>query len=400
MIKLDATPLVVDPPLEATCLKSDDALGQYGDAWLQLAQKVKDATLFMWPAFFDAWRQTLAQGVVSEVIVVHRGVQLVGVLPIMRECVWRGPAFVPRIDYASFDRDLSPGGWRIFATRQVSSVVSWRATALRPTLLADPAHFGTVIGAITRALAGMDAVDQIVLPVRENVAGAWMDGLAATGLRPWCHHLKRQVLTLNHVRPFDEIVARQNRDFRKNVRRARVRAAEAGLEYTLHLGHDQVLPQMECLARLAAESWKGQGGRPDNKAIPYQGAQQRFFEHLIADRKSGMTPVLVIGAAHGHTVAALLCMQNGRNLTGLLIFRNELHAAASPGLLGVGALIDYASAEGLLTVDLNATQDWLRFIADSSHQLVNVAAFRPTRRGRFYDVIARARRGEHSDAVI
>jgi CelD/BcsL family acetyltransferase involved in cellulose biosynthesis len=66
-------------------------------------------------------------------------------------------------------------------------------------------------------------------------------------------------------------------------------------------------------------------------------------------------------------------------------------------LMGMGRLIDYAMAQGLQTFDLNATQDWLRHIADSSHMLVNVAAFRPTLRGRIYDVIARGRRGR--DAI-
>jgi hypothetical protein len=64
----------------------------------------------------------------------------------------------------------------------------------------------------------------------------------------------------------------------------------------------------------------------------------------------------------------------------------------------MGCLIDYAVAQGLRTFDLNATQDWLRHIADSHHMLVNVCAFRPTLRGRVYEVIARRRRGS-SDAI-
>jgi hypothetical protein len=396
MSRLDAV-FVTDQPLVAACLDADTALALHGSGWLRLAQTVGESTFFMWPAVFDAWRQVLAQGVVPRVIVVLRGAQVVGVLPLMQATVRRGPAFVPRIDYGPFDRDLSPGGMRAFAVRQVSSIVSWRALALRPALLCADADRGVVIEAVTQVLADMDGVDQIVLPVRDGEEAVWMAGFQAAGLHPWLHALQRKVLTVNQVRPFDDIVAAQSRDFRKNVRRARAHAAEVGLTYAIHVGHDAVLPQMESMAQLAAQSWKGVGGRADNTAIPYAGAQQRFFERVFGDRASGMTPVLLTGAVAGQPVIASLCMQHGQTLTGLLTFRNDQHAAASPGLMGMGCLIDYAVAQGLQAFDLNATQDWLRHIADSSHMLVNVCAFRPTLRGRVYDMIARRRRG--SDAI-
>lgn len=399
MTRTDAAiPHQIQGPLQAACLDADTAVALHGDAWKRLAQATDQSTFFMWPAVFDAWRHELASDVTANVIVVQRGTQMMGVLPVMQATVWRGPAFVPRIDYAPGDRDLAPGGMRAFPVRQVSSVVSWRATALRPTLLCAPLDRVGVIGAVTRVLATLRGVDQIVMPVHAAEDALWMEGFQQAGLAPWCHQLQRQVLTLEKVRPFDDLVAGQSANFRKNVRRARTAAADAGLAFTLYEGHDAVLTKLDAFARLADESWKATG-TTEKTGIPYAGLQRNFFERVFRDRASGMTPVLAMGAVDGQHVAAALCMQQGSKLMGLLTFRNDLHPTASPGLLGMAILVDYAAARGLQTFDLNATQDWMRHISDSSHMLVNVAAFRPTWRGRLYDIIARTRRRAHPDAA-
>lgn len=373
------------------------AIAGYGDAWRRLAEAVGCATLFMWPAIFDAWQHELSAGVSAEVLLVHYGTRLVGVLPLMRAIVRRGPAFVPRIDYAPFDRDLAPPALRPFPVRQVSSVVSWRATSLRPTLLCLEEDRASVIDAVTAALAGLRGVDQIVLPVRAEDAALWHQGLRRARLSPWTHDLQRKVLTLEALRPFDHIVADQNRNFRKNVARARAAAGEAGLVWSIHDGFDQVLPHLSTIARVAGESWKGKG-LGDRMAIPYAGPQQRFFERLLQDRQSGLSPLLGIGSRQDEPVCVALCKRHGESLTGLLMFRNELHPEASPGLLLLGAVIDHAVRQGIRRLDLNTTQDWMRHVADTSHQIVNVVAFRPTLPGRAWQIIARARRGSVSAA--
>lgn len=367
------------------------AIARFGDAWRRLAETVGTATLFMWPAVFDAWQHELAQGVSAEVLLVHSGARLIGVLPLMRARVQRGPSFVPRIDYAPYDRDLVPPSLRPFPVRQVSSMVSWRATSLRPTLLSAPEDREDVIDAIAVALAELRGVDEIVLPVDARDASAWLQALRRAGLSPWVHDLQRKVLTLEELRPFDDILAAQGRNFRRNVARARVAAAQAGLTWTIRDGPEQVLPHLDGIARVAGESWKGKG-HGSRTAIPYAGLQQRFFERLLRDRQSGLSPLLGIGERAGEKVCIALCQRHGESLTGLLLFRNDLYPDASPGLLLLAAVIDHAASQGLRRLDLNATQDWLRHIADSSHSLVNVVAFRPTLRGRIWDLIARARR--------
>lgn len=372
-------------------LGADDALQRHGAAWRGLAQRL-DAMFFKWPAVYDAWRLTCSEGAEPGVLLAWKEGRLVGVLPVMQARMRRGPGFVPHIDYGPFDSALVPGGRRLFPVRQVSSVVSWRATWLRPSLLAEPALRGAVIRALTRHLAGLAQIDQIVLPVREEEQAVWLDALRAAGLAPWVHQLRRKVLTLEQLAPFDTIVAGQNKRYRQNVRRARAAAAEAGIRLETRVGWQQVAPKMDALSELAAESWKGQGAADGRVVIPFDARQRAFFERALSAGESGIEPVLSLGTTRDGVVSALLSARHGETLTALLTFRNDRYPKASAGLLAIGAGIDWGAEQGLRRFDLNSTQDWTRHLSDSSHMLVNVCAFLPTLRGRAYDLIARTRR--------
>lgn len=372
-------------------LDADAALQRHGADWRDLAQRL-DAMFFKWPAVFDAWCATCSDGAEPGVLLAWKERQLVGVLPVMRARMRRGPGFVPRIDYGPFDSALVPGGRRVFPVRQISSVVSWRATWLRPSLLAEPALRGVVIRALSRHLAGQAGIDQIVLPVRAEEQAVWMDGLRAAGLAPWVHQLRRKVLTLEQLAPFDTIVAGQNKRYRQNVRRARAAAAEAGIRFETRVGWQQVAPEMDALSQLAAESWKGQGAADGRVVIPFDEHQRAFFEQALSAGEAGIEPVLSLGMTRDGIVSALLSARHGETLTALLTFRNDRYPKASAGLLAIGTGIDWGAEQGLRRFDLNSTQDWTRHLSDSSHMLVNVCAFRPTVRGRAYDMIARMRR--------
>jgi CelD/BcsL family acetyltransferase involved in cellulose biosynthesis len=200
------------------------------------------------------------------------------------------------------------------------------------------------------------------------------------------------VLTLEHVRPAEEILRDQSANFRRNVRRARAAADASGLAFRILEGRRAVLPHRELVARLAAESWKGRPEESDRVAIPYEGAQRRFVEALLAAGDSGLEPVLCLGEIAGEPVQVLLSFRHRATLTALLIFRRDIPAAASAGHLALLTLVDWCLQAGVRRLDLNATQDWLRHLSDSRHRLLNVATFRPTPRGRLYDLIARWRR--------
>lgn len=378
--------------LRVDSVAPDEARPELLAAWRDLAAEVADATVFMWPFAFLAWRRTLGEGVPTEILVARRGERLAGVLPVMRTNVWRGPAFVPRIDYGPFDRDLAGGGRRPFPVRQISSVASWRAACLRPTLLCRPQDRAEVAHAVALRLGRAPGVDQIVLPVRDGEEAPWLDGLQEAGLRPWVHRLGRQVLTLEHVRPIDDILRDQSANFRRNIRRARAAADAAGLAFRVLVGRDHVRSNMDLLARLAAESWKGKSDA-GRIAIPYAGGQQSFFQALLAEPDPGIQPVLCLGETGDGPQFAALTIRHGETLSGLLTFRRESLDAASPGLLGKATLVDWCAANGVTRFDLNTTQDWLRHLSDTTHELVNVVAFRRTPAGLLYEPVARWRRG-------
>lgn len=384
-------------PLTAQRLGADEAFARHGTAWRRLALAAPRATFFMLPSVFRAWHRTLSAGVAADVIVVCDGAELVGVLPVMAARVRRGPAFIPRIDYGPADRIFAPGGKRPFPIRQLSPVLSWQATSIRPLLLCHPDRHTAVSAAIAPLLARAAGIDQIVVPVREGAGQHdWCAALSGAGLKPWVHTLERQVLTVEHARPFDAIVADQNSNFRKNIRRARAASEQAGIGYTMHVGRDAVRARLGMFAQLAAQSWKEAPQAPGQIAIPYRGPQQRFFEALLDDREAEFLPALCVAETAAGPIAAVLSAVHGPTQTMLVIFRNDQFPKASPGHLIIGTLIDWAVARGVERIDLNATQDWLRHVADSHHVLSNVAAFRPTARGRLYSglrVLARRLRG-------
>lgn len=375
-----------------TCtLESDAELISFEADWRRLAAAVPEATCFMWPAYFQAWRRTLADGTRPAVLATYNGAELRAVLAIMQGVVWRGPSCDSRIDYGPGDSDLVPQRWRRpLRLRQLSSVVSWRATCIRPSLLCRRDDLELAVRSMAGALLRQPRWDVIVLPVAAGRDGTlWRNAFFAHGVQPILHHLGRKVLTIDPLRSFDAIVAEQSRHFRQNVRRARAAAGREGLQLALVEGHEAVTGELRTLARIASASWK-HGGRVG--ALGYEGAQQRFFETLLADRSSGLTPVLSIATLAGEPTAILLALRHGATATTMLTFRDERTGATSPGLLMLGQLIDWAAEQGLARFDLNSTQDWLRHLANRRTLLENLVIFGPTLAGRAGAAISDLRR--------
>lgn len=368
------------------------ALQRHGAAWRALAARAEDATAAMHPAFVAAWDGVIAGPGVGSVILVHRGEALIGALAVMAEKVRRGPAMTPRIDYAAYDADLTPGTRRLFPVRQIASMVSWRAAAIRPATLCEAVDREAVCGAVARYLAGITRTDLIVLPVHEGrEAELWLAAFRAAGMAPRIQRLHRNVLTLEAPDTFETIVAGQSRNFRRNVRRAREAAASGGLRFTLHEGWDAVRPCLADFAALAGRSWKAGEGHATRIAIPFEGAQRAFLERLAEDADPHLMPVLVMGHVAGGLVVAQFYLAHGGTLTAFLTFHDGSLPLASPGLLAIEPALDRAVARGLQRFDLNATQDWLRYLSDTSRTICNMLCFGPTLRGRLYRRIAQVR---------
>ena len=379
--------------LQASMLEPGEALERFGQAWEELSLNSDASTCFTMPGYFRHWWRVLSKGVETRVLVVTEGEHLLGVLPLVRAHVWRGPSCAPRVDYLPSDRPLAPRGYRFVPLRQLSTVASWPAVCLRPTLAVREPDRAAVAAAAAAAMTAQEDVDVIVLPVEEGPdAKAWMEGFYAAGLAPRLHRLHRSLYSLQHVKPFDDLVAGESRNFRKNVRRARAAAEEAGLDIDVVSGHGAVGAQLNEVARVARESWK-QGGRGSRGLpVPYEGRQQAFFESVIGDHQSGFEPVLATARQGGRSVAVLLALRQAAVLSALLIFRSEAIETGSPGLLLVGSLLDWGARNGVRRYDLNATQDWLRHISDTQGTLANVVVFRPTFMGRAGATLSRLRR--------
>lgn len=383
--------------LRAEILGAEAAESRLGAEWLQLAFAVEDATCFMLPAFFRAWRQVLAEEDEAQVIAAFDGDGLIGVLPLMRGRVWRGPSCAPRIDYASADRRLSPGGRRPFLLRQLASVVSWPAASLRPTLLAAPVARAAAVRSMAATMLAAPGNDVIVLPVYLGEdAATWTAAFREAGGQPWLHALNRDVLTLDTVRPFDEVVARQPGKFRQNIRRARAAADRLGISFEVHAGRAEVARRFDRVARAASRSWKQAGEDGRQTALPYAGRQQAFFETLLDEEGTGLVPLLAEARMGDDAIAVLLAARAGATVTAFVTFRDDRGAAASPGLLLFGALIDWCVAQGVRRFDINATQDWLRHLSDTRRTLANLVVFTPTLRGGAFSLISRAARWAHA----
>lgn len=369
---------------------ADQALAQFHDTWRDLAKRVPQSTFFMHPTVFAAWHSNLSNNAPCTVISAHSRDRLVAVLPMVSTKVVRGPSFAPRIDYLPADRKFAPGQRRLFPYQQLSSVVSWPATSIRPTLLVDPEHHRDVVFAFAEHFAGCKGIDQIVLPVLEDSSVHWAGGLQSAGLRPWVHDLGRKVLTIENLRPFAAITAEQSSNFRRNIKRARKAAKLAGLRFETHAGYDAVFQALPKLDILAAQSWKALPPSDTRVTIPYEGDQARFFGDILERKDPTLTPVVVLAVADDQPVSGCLCFLHGSTVSGLIMFHNNRLPKASPGLMMLEPLIDWALNAGATRLDLNATQDWLRHLADTQTRFVNVLAFRPTFRGHCFGLVKAA----------
>jgi CelD/BcsL family acetyltransferase involved in cellulose biosynthesis len=100
--------------------------------------------------------------------------------------------------------------------------------------------------------------------------------------------------------------------------------------------------------------------------------------------------VLGIAAMRGDPIAVQLNLRHASCLTALLTFRDDRCADASPGLLLLGRLIDWAADHGIQRFELNATHEWVRRLVDERRTANNVVVFAPTVSGKFFGLVSKA----------
>src|SRR4029078_9276569 len=129
-------------------------------------------------------------------------------------------------------------------------------------------------------------------------------------------------------RSFDDMVSGQNRNFRRNVRRARAAAETLGLGFAVYEGRDAVGGLLKVVDRVARASWKHEGREGTDVNLSYEGQQQRYFETLLLDSELGATPVLAIATLEDDPIGVELALRYRDALMGLLMFRDERCDAA------------------------------------------------------------------------
>lgn len=362
------------------------------EPWRALSLAVEHPSCFASPSYLRAWLATLSDDVEPFVLAVPRGGELVGVMPMMRARVRRGPKGAPRHDFAPSDRALlGRGRPRPFPLRQISPVVSMPASLVGPAPLCRAEDRREVVHALAGRIAGLGRWDVLAIPADAGPAQEdWCEALAAAGLAPWVLPLGRRIGAIGRVEPFAEKVARQKKKFRQNIRRAQADAVEAGLAVEVHEGREAVAARMPELAAVAAASWKDRGREELELAVPYAGRQRRFLETLIADPASGrdLVPVLAMARLGAEPVAALLSLRHGTCLTAIVTFRSETLPQASPGMLVLGRTIDWAAENGMDAFDLNATHEWTRHLIDEERSQDVVVCFSRGLRGRAMGLVS------------
>lgn len=378
-------PLVQDIPFTASVVDGATGFSALSGDWQALFETVDGASWLCDPQAFRIWEQQLRPKGGTLIIAVRDGAGILrGLMPLMRDLAWRGPAAAPRYDYDPQDRNLIvKRRVRPIPVRQVTTVGSLPATMLWVTPLCRAEDKRPVQLAVAGAITGLAGWDVTVLPAMEgDEEQGWQEAFAAHGLSVRVQRLGRVAQDLYHVASFQEVVDRQKKKFRQNVRRAQAAAAEAGLRFEIRIGADAIAAQFETIAELARASWKHEGRANTDVHLAYDGAQQAYFEAFFASPDLKSTPVLGVASDADGPIVVFLMLRHGSSVTALLTFWNGRQPQASPGLLLLGKAIDWAAGEGVSQFDFNATAPWVRYIADTQRSFCHIIAFAPNLRGR------------------
>lgn len=372
---------LADPEvMRASVLTGDSDVAGVLPEWLALFEAVEGAAWSCHPRAFLGCRALFRRPGNTPLAVVRDGDgHLRGVMPLMRDRVWRGPKLSPRYDYDPRDLPLvRQRRRRPIPVRQLTALSSLPATLLWVGPLCRPADLPLVCDAIAGAIHGLPGWQIGVFPAREGEEAAiWCDVLARHGIRNRIEPLGRVVQDLRDVAPFQDIVDRNSAKFRQNVRRARAAAAKAGLRLEFVEGAAEVAARFDTIDALARASWKHAGRAETDVHIAYDGDQRRFFERFLSEEDAGAVPVLGIASDPEGELVVLLMLRHGDRLTALLTFWNGRLPKCSPGLLLFGACVDWAYERGLQHIDCNATAPWVRYFCNSRQPVCHVIACAP-----------------------
>ena len=184
------------------------------------------------------------------------------------------------------------------------------------------------------------------------------DGLAELGSPCYASHVPTRPFVFDCELPFDELMGRLSKHFRKQLRNYgnRLRALP-GVRFESAAG-DEAASLFEAFLTVEASGWKGTGGT--GSAIRLDLSRLAFYRALAHDFGHGDGCEINALFAEDRCIAAELCIRAGESYAALKIGYDEDYARLSPGhLLHAHTLERCCQDPGIRRYDQLSDAGWL-----------------------------------------
>lgn len=166
-------------------------------------------------------------------------------------------------------------------------------------------------------------------PLREDSV-LW-DGLTSLGARACFDHVAWRPYVFDCTRPFDELMSRLPRHFRKELRRCGRKLASLEAARFDSVSPTEDPDALAAFLQVEASGWKGRDGT--GSAIRLHPHLTAFYERLATDLGAGDGCEVNTLHAEGRCVAGEFCMRTGDEYATLKVGYDEAYARLSPGHL-------------------------------------------------------------------
>lgn len=381
-------------PLECRWLRWPDETEPLREAWQALSARTPATHVFTTYRWLDAWCEAFAlPGEVSVAAIYDRS-ELVGVMPVAKNAVWRGPGLSVRFDYRPQDSGflVDRPRYRFFPMTQLSPPINLESGNLRGDLLAAPGREAECERALFASLRALPGWHVGVLTCPAEKLGAWLEAARAAGLPAYARASQRSFHGLQRLIPWPDYVQTRSRKFRQNMRytEARAQAFEGGLRLKVFVDASDMQEGLNHFFALAKRSWKatGRDGALDFEPV-LTGGTRRFYEKLCLMPSPEFKPYLQLHYAGDRAVAGILCLVCQARLFACLTYYDPDITHVSPGRLLFKDLFSWGAENGVGSIDFNGASSFVRYFADHAvgdHQLL---VFRPHPYARLLHAMSR-----------
>lgn len=180
---------------------------------------------------------------------------------------------------------------------------------------------------------------------------------------------------------YEQVAARYDGHFRRNLRRLGRRAREMGtLQFHSYRTVEDIHAHFDEFVRVEAAGWKGQGGT--NTAIACDAAGGRFYKALVDGFGAAGQCMLNLLTLDGKCIAGQLCLAVDGTVYILKIGFDEAYSAIAPGNLIMEELFRYCAGDGQIgAISFVTGKDWnylwgAKSLQVYDHRIFNRASIR------------------------